>query len=629
MNTHNTLAEDLLSSCRESLAPSPLSFPDITDRGFWEGIGEDYRKELIQSAEELLSRDYPALTATDYKRFSLDGNREIFEEKYFTRRRMLNTLVLGECAEGRGRFLDKALDGLYLILEETSWCLPAHNTLIRDAKQEVLPDKTRPVIDLFAAETAAAVGLGEYLLRPAFRKISPSIQTYVNYEIRTRILDPYLNRHFWWMGNGLEPMCNWTPWITQNVLLALFTGEEERVTKEQALSVLRQAASSIGYFLDEYGEDGCCNEGAQYYEHAGLCLFGCIDVLNRITGDAFLPMYEAPLVKNIASYLRKMYVGNGYYVNYADCSPFPGPRTVRDYLFALHTGNEAYAVFAASDVAGLPLKERLLPLEINLYYRLLQAMHHDEMLRHAVSPGHQGLPQPEDSFFPSTGLMIARDAHLTLAAKAGDNGDSHNHNDVGSITVYKDHRPYLIDLGVETYTAKTFSDRRYEIWTMQSAYHNTVNFAGRDSQSPVPSVLQRDGKEYAAGESECSLLPDRAVLSMELAGAYGDERIRSAKRRVSLIKNREILIEDHFELSPELTPVLSLITYEEPVVEKCGDRRVRIRVGSLGTILAEGIGRYSVETCPVRDERLKKAWKHDCFRILLGVSESSCSLSVT
>lgn len=39
-------------------------------------------------------------------------------------------------------------------------------------------------------------------------------------------------------------------------------------------AVIVQAAHSLDCFLKDYGPDGCCNEGAQYYTHAGLCLFG-------------------------------------------------------------------------------------------------------------------------------------------------------------------------------------------------------------------------------------------------------------------------------------------------------------------------------------------------------------------
>ncbi len=65
-----------------------------------------------------------------------------------------------------------------------------------------------------------------------------------------------------------------------------------------------------------------------------------------------------------------------------------------------------------------------------------------------------------------------------LACKGGHNAESHNHNDIGSFIVYCDGMPILINPGVEFYTAKTFSAARYEIWTMQSSYHNLPEING-------------------------------------------------------------------------------------------------------------------------------------------------------
>ncbi len=78
---------------------------------------------------------------------------------------------------------------------------------------------------------------------------------------------------------------------------------------------------------------------------------------------------------------------------------------------------------------------------------------------------------------------------LYLAAQGGHNAESHNHNDVGNFIVYADGEPAIIDVGVETYTAKTFSAQRYEIWTMQSAYHNLPTVNG---------VMQGAGRQFEA-----------------------------------------------------------------------------------------------------------------------------------
>ena len=642
MGEHRTFAEDIW----ESIEASPLKYqgisglPSASDRGFWEGLDSEVRRVLLSLGEESLKAAFPVILLSDYRKFSQNGNRVDFEGKYFGRRKMLASLVLAECVEDKGRFIDKILDGLTLLLEETSWCLPAHNAYIRDTKQLPVPNKERPIIDLFAAETGAFVGIAEQLLRDRFQKVSPLIGAYVDRELRERILTPYLSCHFWWMGNGREALCNWTPWITQNVLLTLFTRPAGAIDTVLLKRVLEQAALSIDYFLDDYGDDGCCNEGAQYYSHAGLCLFGCIDVLDRITGGSFAKMYEMPLVKNIAAYILRMYVGEGYYINYADCSPFPGRRGVRDFLFALGTKNQDYAAFAASDFRKADVRERLLPEDWNLYYKLLTLLQYREIMNFPARAF-----RAEDFFFASVGLLVSRDRTYTLAVKAGDNADSHNHNDVGSVTLYKNAQPFLIDLGVETYTAKTFSKERYEIWTMQSGYHNTVNFlegggqqALSDQNVPqedsihntaidhIPLIGQRDGKAFAASAVKANLGEEEASLALEMAGAYGDERIKSVKRRVTLRKNEGILIED--AIVAELPAVLTFMTYEKPAAGAVTGGKGAIQVGALGTIEFEGIKNVVIETCPITDERLQIAWEHDCYRILLYAEGDSTKVFI-
>ena len=92
-------------------------------------------------------------------------------------------------------------------------------------------------------------------------------------------------------------MNNWTVWCTQNILL---TAALSDISEEVRRAVFLKACESLDYFLAEYGEDGCCDEGAQYFHHAGLCLFGCMEILNAITDGHFHALYEEPKIKNIA-----------------------------------------------------------------------------------------------------------------------------------------------------------------------------------------------------------------------------------------------------------------------------------------------------------------------------------------
>ena len=607
------LAKDLL---RSAGCPHGISLRAAGGRAFPEGSDAELLKNLILEGERQQSEPWSVMLMSDYREFRRTGNRVNFEDIQFSRRIKLSALVMAECAEHKGRFTDDIIDGLFLIMGESSWCLPAHNSYERDHPQEPLPDITRPVVDLFAAETAAVIAAAEALLRDELLEVSPFISRAVDAELEKRIFTPYLNGFFWWMGDGVQHVNNWTVWITQNILLAALTRKDPDVSFLK--QVLEKAAASVDYFLDEYEDDGACDEGAQYYTHAALCLFGCLELMDRALDGAIAPAFKNERVKNIAAYITRVYAGNGYYINFADCAARAGRRDVRDFLFGRRCSLPALMAHAAADYEEETWKERLLSDEHNLWYRLLQAENHEEMLelaRKTADDSGKGVPAmisdtAGDFFFPSVGMMVARDDRFVLAAKAGDNGDSHNHNDVGSIIVYKDGKPFIIDLGVETYTAKTFSPQRYEIWTMQSQYHSTpLFFSGGDA------IQQRDGERYAASGTRYSPGGDVCTLTSDIAGAWGDERIKSSVREASLIKGTGVDIKDSFET--ELACALVFITCEKPVAEPCG----RIRIGDLGEITFDGADTAGIriETLPITDERLKKSWDHDCYRIIVPV----------
>lgn len=595
---------------RQAKKPTSLftPFPPAEDRAGWEKLPKDLRDRLIKQGERFLHYDYPSLTATDFLEFTRNGNRSRYQDKQFARRTALDALVLAECAEHQGRFLDDIINGLYLICEENAWQLPAHNSYIRDTPQLPLPDVTRPVIDLFAAETASILAVAEYLLRSELAAVSPFLSVMIDRELETRIFTPYVNEHFWWMGDGRSHMNNWTVWCTQNVLLSAFTRPLPEETRE---AIFLKAARSIDYFLDEYGEDGCCDEGAQYYRHAGLCLFNCLEVLNGITDGAFLSAWKEEKIKNIASYILNVHVDSIYYVNFADCSPVAGRCSAREYLFGKRTENAALMAFAASDYQNS--EDPLALDEHNLFYRLQAVFTHEEM---TALPKDPSLPH-KDMYYASVGLFMARDSHLYLAVKGGDNDDSHNHNDVGSFTVYKDGKPLFIDAGVETYTKKTFSPDRYDIWTMQSKYHNLPTFydGGREIVQQAGERYRAEGVDYQLGDSVCR-------ISMDIAKAYPDGRIRCYLREAMLEKGKAVTIRDHYE-GDAGSAVLTLMFYEEPVIE--GNT---IHIGDLGSCAVDGARAITSERIPITDERLKTAWKHDLFRCLITMDQHDLTLTI-
>lgn len=569
----------------------------IDDREAWNGVPDKLKALVLADAQAALCRNWSVITAGDYRQFSQNGNRADFEALYFSRRRMLNDLVLGELLQDEGRFLPAIVDGIWLICEESGWQLPAHNSYERGGIRHPLPDVDRPVIDLFAAETAALLSTIVALMG---RRLDAVIVGRIHREVRKRILEPYLTTHFWWMGNGSERMNNWTAWITQNVLLSTFSLKTDQALRAH---LAEKALGSLDAFIKDYADDGACEEGVVYYRHAALCMFGAMSILDAVAPGVMAPLWSAPKIRNMAEYIVNMHVAGHFYFNFADSAAVIDPCTAREDLFGKAVGSQKLSDFAARDRATSHKPH--IPEEWNLWYRVLELLTH-------VAPA-QGTLLPADASYPGIGLYIARDDCYALAVKGGSNGESHNHNDVGSVTLYKNGQPLLIDVGVETYTAKTFSADRYEIWTMQSGFHNLPTFG---------AVMQSAGAGFAARDMQAKFSSEKAEISLDIASAYPPEaRLRSYRRTVMLNRGHSVEITDiHVG---DLPAILSLMLREKPVVEGG-----TVHVGDLGIIEVEGGRDIEVETIEINDLRLKISWPSKLYRLRIPFADTRLTLRI-
>ncbi|MCR5279108.1 MAG: heparinase II/III-family protein [Lachnospiraceae bacterium] len=587
-------------------------FPKACERDGYEALPSVVTENALSKAESYLNYEFKAIPITAFMEFSRNGNRSHFESLNFEKRHALNALVMGECIEHKGRFMDGIVNGIYSLCEESAWQLPAHNSYERGGQNYPLPDVTDPVIDLFAAETGALLATVSYLLSDELDEVSPFINKMISSELTHRIYEPYMNRHFWWMGNGSEPMCNWTVWCIQNVLNSVFLLDS---SEEFARTVINKASYSIDCFLKDYGEDGCCDEGPHYYRRSALCLFNATLTLNAVTGGMYTKVFSEPKIKNIADYIFNVNVDGRYYINYADCSAVLDRACAGEFLFAKAIDDAEMMRYAANDYK-MALKENLPKNEeeINLFNRMQELFASADMLAYDTSAHiiHK------ECYYESVGLFIARDRYFTLAVKAGDNDDSHNHNDTGSITLYKDGKPILIDVGVETYTAKTFSDERYDIWTMQSQYHNLPTING---------VMQSAGAGFKASNVRTSFDSDISDISMDIAGAYPESAgVSSYTRHVSLIKGKRVVVEDKVAFTnPEAQSSysLNLMFAAKPEI---AERTIKIPGAS---IEFSGDVMLSCEVIPITDSRLKWAWTSDIYRVIAVPAGEAVSFTVT
>lgn len=589
-----------IAACPDFAPGRWIPCPPVRDRAAWDTLPGFDRWLYGGGKAARAARQIPPLPLHLWLDFTQTGNRARYEHAYFTRRRLLCRLVMAECMGDTGENLPKIADLVWALCEESAWQLPAHNSYIRDTPQLPLPDVTRPIVDLFAAETGALLAMVHYLLGAALEKAFPGLDTRLMREVDRRILHPWETSHFWWMGNGDEPMCNWTTWCTQNCLIALallHPGSTKRVR-----AGVQRAAYSMDCFLKDYGEDGCCSEGAQYYRHAALTFFNALEILCALAPGLLDDVWQQPKIRNLADYIAQMHVAGRYYLNFSDCSPLAGARGVREYLFGKRVGSPALMALAAADFAADPDPDRLAAADdsegINLFYHVQTAFAEAEV--RGYSPTDTGAPA--NVWYPSVGLRVCRAGAFVAGIKAGGNADSHNHNDTGSVTLYKDGKPLLIDVGVETYCKKTFSPQRYEIWTMQSCWHNLPRFVGPDGVHD-----QLPGAEYAARDVE--VLPDG--LAMDLAPAYGPVPGLHYYRRTARLTAQGLTLTDETDYTG--TVQLSLMSQEPPAVNDSA-----LQFGPLARAeLTGAVQQITTESLSITDNRLRLAWPDTLYRTVV------------
>jgi hypothetical protein len=597
-----------IESLEERLIPASQwhPFPRAREREEWRNLPEAARSACLRRGEAFLGGTWVTPKASEFLEYVRTGNRSNYERILFSRRSQLADLVLAECMEGKGRFLDDIVNGIWAICEETYWGVPAHVGMQK--RGSGLPDVTEPTVDLFAGETASLLAWTYYLLKDSLDAVSPLVSERIYHEVERRIIAVNLERDdFWWMGFS-QVVNNWNPWICSNWLASVLLLERDEARRARSVHKILRCLDN---FLSTYAEDGGCDEGPSYWSRAGGSLFDCLELIQSGMNGK-LNFFSDPLVKEIGRYIYRAHIAGDYFVNFADAAARLSADASVIYRYGRSIGDSTMVQFGAF-LAGREGLDRQMPAaQFGVLGRVLPALFSlEEMLR-----APRAEPLVRDFWLPGVEVMGARSSAgssrgFYVAAQGGHNAESHNHNDVGNFIIYHDGEPVLIDVGVETYTARTFSKDRYTIWTMQSAYHNLPTVNG---------FQEKDGKEFRARNVRYRENDSRATLSMDIAPAFPREAaLTNWERTVTLARGKEVSIRDSYELSLVRENIrLSLMTSRSPELLPGG----RIALTGAGvpplTLLYDAaVWEGTVEAIPLEDERLKGSWGEKIFRILL------------
>ncbi|MFW5867413.1 MAG: hypothetical protein ACOCX2_06325, partial [Armatimonadota bacterium] len=565
-------------------APEGLGKP-IIHRDAWDALAvEDAYQEVIARAESICERPLPAQPDELYLEFSHTGNRVRCQDVQNERRGRIAPLVLAECVEDRGRFLPVLEELVAELCAERTWVRPAHDRDLANFRGE------RVTIDLLSSALAWHLATANWLLA---ERLSAGARAAIRAKVDEFVLDPVREI----LAGRREPMGwmratnNWNAVCLAGVTGAALAQVRDRGERAEFVAAAEQYSKN---FLAGFGSDGYCSEGLGYWNYGFGNYILLSETVHQATGGG-LDLMDRPGVALPATFGPRIHIANGVVPAFADCAidATPDPRWMyyinRRYDLGLH---EYDALPLNQPLRGHHLKEpeaagpRPNQMVVSTSLPSAVIFSFPNSAREAETLDGPGIGSPLRSWFEDADVLVARtagdaDGGLNVAIKGGHNGEMHNHNDVGSWVAVVGDTPLLLDPGLEVYTARTFSDRRYESGLLNSWGHQVPVVAGR---------LQQTGEHARASVVARQFSDERDTLVLDLSAAYDVPALTRLERRFVYDRaDGSLVIEDSVQFEEPAGFEGALVTFCEwyavddgTLVVEDSDQRVAIRVDTRG-----------------------------------------------
>ena len=591
-----------------------VPFPKAGDKYWQKQVPVAMRNDYIRLGNLYQKKSWNAIPAETFAEFRTNGNRTRYEEASFGIRKQFVCLVMAEIMQGRGRFLPSIRKGLhYFIEKEPWWGIPAHYP--KDH-----PEKNIQPVDLFNAETAGMLAWTLYMLEDEINRKENGLCDQVRSEIERRFLKPVLNQPQGWKNNAN----NWNTWITANWLQTVLICEPDAKQRDAAFKGVQQCLRT---FMKGYPDDGGCEEGVSYWDCAGASFFESLYFMQFAPKQAVLTLNDAQKkkVENMGRFITTMYINDLTFVNFSDAQAQNIPNINILFPYGEFLQNEQMMQLAAyvGKKYQYPLKPSTLFLKSGNYPKLGR-----ELMLLSMLPKYQATaavePKTEDAYLENSQIMVASNKNWFVAAKGGNNAESHNHNDVGNFIVYHNNQPVVIDLGRDTYTSKSFSNQRFELMNCRSAYHNVPIINGLE---------QKDGRKYRAEKVSHVFSKGISSLTLNLEKAYTEaahvdkwQRTIALDREYNWVEVTEQYKFDSLQIEKDrlngqvFDNQIVLMAYGKPVAQKAG--RILLQGGMVRLEYDAQYLSASVEKVQMTDGIMKTQWKDNIYRIILRLNDN-------
>ena len=492
-------------------------FSKIKDPAFIKQVseGDDYAN-LRERYEEVCKntiKDEPLnIKFSKFRLFAEKGERNLYEYAFNQHVDKLTlyaykTLIYGD------EYLYDLEDALYDVLSIYVWALPAH---VPDINEENYYE-----LDLASTAIGATVATIDYLLED---KLHPQLRKRIDTELRRRILDPFKKQIWHWE----DRYNNWTSVCAGSTAVALMLKYPKEFDK-----LLPRFSENMRKFIAGFSDDGVCYEGAGYWGY-GLSAFVMYAILVKKYTKGKIDYFKDEKVKNICCFFEKVTLYPDVITCYGDTGT-----DIKINEFLLHSLKKIY-----NDDIFIPQQSRMY-LPVNQLAQLLLFIENydpsvkSDELRNA------------EHYMSHAGWYTKRTDSYSLAARGGWNGDSHNHNDVGSFIFAVDNRQILCDMGTRYYTKDYFlMPNRYFYLETSSRGHNCP-IINRQYQANLP---EHSTTQFSDG-----------VFSVDFANIYGIDALKKLTRYFSSTE-KSVTVRDEFKIDGEWSFTERLVSYAEPKI---------------------------------------------------------------
>lgn len=494
------------------------------DKKFWENVRESddfaqHRAELLALYESAFKQRPRAHSAKDI----LENNDHGLWRLQFDH--LQSSALLSLIYPENEQYYNDLIDTVWAYLDDYAWAPLGHYTEQYYGKTP--KDFDNGLIDIFASSVGFALCEVKNLFEDRFPQL---LKDRISHEVRRHIIEPYCERGYFWETHDN----NWTAVCTSGVACAMMYEAPELFFEHQA-----RIHASMECYLASYKDDGMCVEGIGYWQF-GFGFFSAYAMLERELTGGKVDWFAREKVKEISKNLQKVFLQRDVIVTFSDCS------IIQKYHMGLpHMLRHIYG-------------DMIEPLPITMGRVVEDNTHFNFALRAFIYFNKSNIT---DSVRENVTYCAKNSCYLTrrtskygFATKGGNNGESHNHIDVGSFILASDNRQIICDIGAGPYEDGYHTNRRYTFFNPSSYAHNIpiIDGIGEDDIAREDVIVKYD--------------EDTSSAKMELACAYGRDYIKSVKREFDFTDSA-ITMRDSFDLDKECKITERFVSVIEPVLD--------------------------------------------------------------